>query len=104
MEAETMALHEGTKVTMDLSKIPALTYGVIKRNKPIVDALTEPTEGLSRLDLTDRSIRFLKLAYPEATDEDFDGIAPGVLDAAAFAVYKATFSRPEAVAPVQTNP
>lgn len=89
---------------MDLSQTPVLSYGVIRRNKPTVDALTASTEGLTRLELTDRSVAFLRLAYPGATDEDFDGHAPGVLDAAAFAVYKATFSRPEAEAPAQTNP
>ncbi len=86
---------------MDLSQIKPLTYGAIKKNKTTVDALTASTEGLTRAQFTERSVDFLKLAFAEAADEDFEVFAPGVLEHAAFAIYKATFSRPEEPAPAQ---
>ena len=87
---------------MDLTAVKPLTYGVIRRNKDVVDRLTAPT-----LDLDQRieaSIAFLKLGFPEATEDDFDEVSPVGILMAGQALYKATFSRPEAEAPVQTNP
>ena len=87
---------------MDLAQIKPLTYGVIRKNKEVVDRLTA-----ADLDLDQRieaSIAFLKLGSPEATDEDFDGFSPVAILQAGGELYKATFSRPEAAAPAQTNP
>jgi hypothetical protein len=51
---------------MDLTQIKPLTYGVIRRNKDVVDRLTA-----INLDLDQRieaSIAFLRLGFPEATE------------------------------------
>jgi len=87
---------------MELAQAKPLTYGVLRKNKEIVDGLTTP--GMDIDQRIAASIAFLKLAYPDATDEDFDGFTPGAILAGAADVYKATFARPEDAAPVPQNP
>jgi hypothetical protein len=89
---------------MDITALSPLPYGVIRKNKDVVDAFTKTEEGITRMQLTAKAVAFIKLGWPDATDEDLDVYSPGTIEAAAFALYKATFSRPEDVAPVPQNP
>ena len=89
---------------MDLAKLTPLPYGVIRKNQDVVDAFTKTEEGITRLQLTAKAAAFLKLGWPDATDEELDQHSPGAIEAAAFALYKATFARPEDAAPVPQNP
>lgn len=84
-------------------KISALTYGQVKASKDVIDKVA--ASGLDPFERTEAAIDFLKVAFPEATSEDFDSVAPGALQMAALELYKATFARPEDDAPVPlTNP
>jgi hypothetical protein len=87
---------------MDLTQISPLSYGVLRRNKAIVDGLTAPGLGLDERVVN--AIAFLQLAHPDATEEDFDAVTPGSILAAAAKIYSATFARPEELAPVPQNP
>ena len=76
-----------------------LTYGQVKANKETIDGLT--AEGLDANGRTDAAAAFLKIAAPDA---NLDAETPGAIQAAALALYKATFARPEDAAPVPQNP
>ena len=87
---------------MDITKPQPLTYGVIRKNQPVVDALT--SEGFTIAQRIEASVAFLKLAFPEATEEDFDALSPIALQVIAGDLWKATFARPEETAPAPQNP
>ncbi len=79
--------------------IPALLYGQVKANKEVVDQIT--ATGLDLDARIEASVAFLKVADP---DLDMDAATPADILAAAAALWKATFSRPEDAAPVPQNP
>lgn len=89
---------------MEITKLPPLPYGVIRKNQDVVDAFTKTEPGITRLQLTAKAVAFLKLGWPDVTEEELDRHSPGAIEAAAFALYKATFARPEDAAPVPQNP
>ena len=85
---------------MTLTFIP-LTYGSVRKNASVLDALTA---AKTAEEATASAVAFLKLGAPDATEEDFDSMTPGAIQAAASDLYRATFARPEAAAPVQPIP
>lgn len=82
--------------------IPALSYGTLRKNKDLVDAFT--ADDLTLPQRVEAAIPFLRLAFPDATEEDFDALTPGAIQLAGAQLYRATFARPEADAPAQPNP
>jgi hypothetical protein len=74
-----------------------LSYGAVKANGDLLDNLT--ATGKTNMERVAASVDLLKLALPELTDEDIDATAPGSLLSGALAIYQATFSRPEDLAP-----
>ena len=82
--------------------IQALTYGVLRQNVPVVDAAV--ASGQDPLQAITNAIAFLRLAFPDATDADFDMLTPGAILVASAALYMATFTRPEEPAPAPQNP
>lgn len=79
-----------------------LTYGQIKRNRALIDRLTET--GLDAIQRTEAAADFLALAFPDCTPEDFEELPAGTIQVAALSLYTVTFARPEDVAPASPNP
>ena len=77
-----------------------LTYGIIKANTATVDGLTALAPGPS--ERADAAAAFLALS-PDYPVEILDAMTPAELLQAALDLFKATFSRPEADALVETQ-
>lgn len=86
---------------MDIKAIKPISYGVLKHNSLIVDALTATQDSYTAR--VDACIAFLRLGFPDATAEEFEAFSPGIIIKGAEALYVATFARPEDDAPDQAS-
>lgn len=83
-----------------LPTLPPLTYGQVKSNRPVVDALTTPASDMFAN--VENASNFLLLAG--VTQDQLDAETPVDILSASMALFSATFSRPEATAKVEVNP
>jgi len=83
-----------------LPSLPPLTFGQVKAGKDVVDAFTTPAADV--IATTQNAADLLLLGG--ATQEQIDAEAPNAIQAAALALFSATFSRPEDAAPALPNP
>jgi hypothetical protein len=67
-----------------------LTYGAIKKNREVVERFI--AQDLTSDQRIEAAIAFLRLGWPEASDEDFDALPPGGILAAAGALYQASYA------------
>ena len=88
------------KITINSTdvQLPPLSWQTVKNNKPTVAALI--ADGQDGMTSTESAVAFLELSAPGL---DFDACPPSAIQAAAVALYRATFYRPDESTPAPAN-